>query len=162
METFKDIEGTNGKYQIGNLGTVKSFKRNPSTNVRLQKHSQGYLTFTVCFKSKHKSFFHHRVMAEAFIPNPLNKPCVNHINGIKTDNRIENLEWSTYSENMQHALINKLNKSEKSVVQISLDGFILNEFESHGQASRNTGILQSNITRVVNGERNKAGGYIWR
>lgn len=161
MEIFKEIKGYK-EYEIGNKGTVLSHKRKPSITVKLGLHSQGYNTFTVCSKSKHKTFFHHRVLAETFIPNPENKPMVNHKNGIKTDNRLENLEWVTSKENVNHALETRLNKSEKSVVQISLDGFILNEYKSHNEASRQTGILQHNITRVVNGVRKKAGGYIWK
>lgn len=161
MEIFKEINGCKG-YEIGDKGTVLSHKRTPSIKIKLGLHKQGYNIFSVCYNSKHKNLFHHRVLAEHFIPNPENKLCVNHKNGIKTDNRLDNLEWVTYSENMNHALENKLNKSEKSVVQISLDGFILNEYKSHQEASRQTGILQHNITRVVNGVRKKAGGYIWK
>lgn len=161
MENFIEIKGCDG-YKIGDKGTVLSYKRKNPLKVKMLLHSQGYNTFTVCYNSKHKSFFHHRVLAEHFIPNPENKPMVNHKNGIKTDNRLENLEWVTSKENVNHALENKLNKSEKSVVQISLDGFILNEYKSHQEAARKTGVLQHNITRVVNGVRKKAGGYIWK
>ena len=69
-----------------------------------QSKRNGYLCVSLCNNGFSKSFNVHRIIAEAFIPNPGNKPQVNHINGIKTDNRVENLEWVTQSENTIHAL----------------------------------------------------------
>lgn len=75
------------------------------------KCNNGYLKYELKYKETKKVFLIHRLVALSFIPNPENKRCVNHINGIKTDNRVENLEWVTYKENSRHAIINGYNKS---------------------------------------------------
>ena len=105
-EIWKDINGFENKYQISNLGRVKSLNNGKGfirerilTNVL----DKGYLMVCLCKNSKPKNYRNHRLVAQAFIPNPLNKPQINHINGIRNDNRIENLEWCTGSENMIHA-----------------------------------------------------------
>jgi hypothetical protein len=90
------------KYIVYEDGRVFNIKLNRFH--KLTKHQQGYLTV----KINCKNMKHHRVMAECFIPNPENKATVNHINGIKSDNRIENLEWSTQRENNLHAYANGL------------------------------------------------------
>ena len=104
MEIFKDIKGYEGLYQISNLGNVKSLKRN---KIRILKYSNNNLFYsTVClvnYNNKKSTKSIHRLLAIHFINNPENKKCVNHKNGIKNDNRIENLEWCTFSENTIHA-----------------------------------------------------------
>lgn len=122
-EVWKDIIGYKGLYQVSNSGKVKSLHRR-----RRNKHStaivyerllkihisaRGYIRARLCKNNAYTNFSVHRLVAIAFIPNPENKPCVNHINGIKTDNRIENLEWVTLSENAQHAIKNGLKMSRK-------------------------------------------------
>lgn len=115
----------------------------------------------------------HRLVAEAFIPNPENKPFINHKNGIRTDNRIENLEWVTNSENMLHGYRvlgnkgawlgkkGKSNPSSKIVLQIK-DGKVIAEFYGEKEAERATGIFQSNISRCCTKKSETAGGYVWR
>lgn len=106
METWKPILGVPG-YEISNLGRVRSFKRKaPHIMKPLFFHGWNYLSVMLIVGSGRKRdyFAVHRLVAEAFIPNPEGKPEVNHINGIKTDNRAENLEWCTRYENVQHAL----------------------------------------------------------
>jgi hypothetical protein len=98
-EIFKPIDGFNEQYFISNYGNVKSNKTNRL--LKIQK-SSGYSTITLSNNYKTNRFLVHRLVANAFIPNPENKPTVNHINHDTYDNRVENLEWNTHKEQNEH------------------------------------------------------------
>jgi len=108
-EIWKDVVGYEGHYQVSNLGNVRSLKRNNSKLLKARLNHNNYCIVRLYKDNDWRQFRVHRLMAMAFISNPLNKPQVNHINGVKTDNRLENLEWCTNSENQIHAYANGLN-----------------------------------------------------
>ena len=102
-EIWKWIENYEGMYQISNYGRIKSFRRNAVKILKPYFSSQGYLAIDLMNHCKRKSVRVHILVAKAFIPNPENKPTVNHIDGHPLNCYVENLEWATYSENTKHA-----------------------------------------------------------
>ena len=107
-EVFKPIKGYEGLYEISNHGRVKSLpkiigRRMKPETILKPKMAHGYVLVTLCKDAKQFNASVHRLVAEAFIPNPNNKPEVNHIDGCRSNNDISNLEWCTSSENKIHA-----------------------------------------------------------
>lgn len=113
-EVWKDIDGYEGKYKISNLGRVKSlvFSNRQSTFLKERilkpQKNKKYLQVSLCKNNKIKIINIHRLVALTFIPNPNNLPQINHIDGNKLNNIVENLEWCTCSQNIQHAYNNGL------------------------------------------------------
>ena len=117
-EIWKSIKDYEGYYEVSSLGRVRSIERTIVKNdgrvttykeriIKPHKNNQGYLMVSLYVGGKCKRFLVHRLVAEAFIPNPENKPCVDHINTIRTKNEVTNLRWATYEENNNNELTNK-------------------------------------------------------
>jgi hypothetical protein len=123
-EIWLPVKGFEGRYEVSNFGSIrsldmyinnphgsKSFKK--GRTLRQTKNGKGYLAVKLCLNGLQKSLVVHRIVAEAFVPNKMNYPQVNHLNGIKSDNRTDNLEWCTNRQNIIHAYNNGLIKTNK-------------------------------------------------
>lgn len=113
-EIWRDIDGYEGFYQVSNLGNVRRLNKTKPPRILKQSLCRLYLRVDLCRDGKRKSCSVHRLVAETFIPNPDNKPEVNHIDGDKLNNRAENLEWCTSSENQLHAVATGLQKTDEN------------------------------------------------
>lgn len=172
MEELVDIIGFEGYYKINRLGEVLSCARVRSNGkgsylqkqIVMRPYGEQYLRVTLNKDGKRHETSIHSLLAIHFIPNPHNKPIINHKNGIKKDNRIENIEWVTYAENNQHAHDTglKTGYGKKPISKHSKDGIFLCEYPSVLAASKDTGIGRQNICRNVRGDRPSAGGFVWR
>ena len=103
-EIWKDIPGYEGRYQASNLGRIKSILRGETRIKKTHLDRYGYLQVCININGTQCTKAVHRLIAKAFIENPDNKPQIDHINGIRTDNRIENLRWATNKENMNNPI----------------------------------------------------------
>lgn len=160
MEVWKNFcEG----YQVSNKGRVKSVKNGREKLLAVRPMHKGYLQVHISVNGKARMLRVHRLVAKAFIPNTENKQEVNHINGIKTDNRVENLEWCTPSENVRHAYESGRHGTRaKAIVQCDMQGAQIKEWDSATEAERHTNISHSSIAKVCRGKARQAGGFRWR
>ena len=172
-EIWKPIKGYEGLYEVSNLGRIKSLKRLvkkwdgyrivPEKILTPRANNRGYLRINLCKDGITKTFSPHRLVAEAFIPNPDNLPCVNHKDENPLNNVVSNLEWCTYSYNNSYGNRNKriALSNSKPVLQYTLDGQFVKEWSSTMECGRN-GFQQSSVAACCRGERNKHKNYIWK
>ena len=180
-EVWKDIPSYEGYYMVSNKGRVKSLPRNGTIRterIMKQKNLNGYMTVHLRKSgySKHRKV--HRMVAKAFIEKVPGKEIINHKDGVKDNNNVENLEWCTHSENTHHAYdtglmevdLEQLKEAQrrsvkstsKPVLQISSEGALVNEFSSIRQASLHMGVQSCNmIGDVCRGKRKTYKGYKW-
>lgn len=184
-EIWADIPNYEGLYQVSNLGRIRSLDKIVDNKRGIYKKygriktisnaSYGYKSVGLCKDGVRKTWLIHILVAKAFIPNPLGKRTINHINCNKTDNRVCNLEWATYSENIKHAFAHgkkpikaQLGKygfeSSRGIPIQQIDRHtknVINIFGSALEAYRKTGVNKSDILSCVHGKLKSAGGYIW-
>ena len=172
-EIWKPINNYEEIYEVSNTGSIRSLERRGNWKAHIMSlinSTDGYIRVTLCKNSKAKMYLVHRLVAEHFIPNPGNKPCINHKDGNKQNNKVDNLEWCTYSENELHAmntgLVNKNKMSmahKKPIVQYTLSGDFVKEYDSIKQANdTNVNIYGTSISKCLTGVYKTAGGYIWK
>lgn len=164
IEIWKPVEGYEGLYEISSFRRVKSYIKS-SDGAVLQTGKRDWYTKYLLHKKggSAKHYWAHRLVAIHFIPNPLSKPMVNHIDGDKTNNRVGNLEWVTVSENARHARSIgltrfaeedrlRLKKSRaKGVVEIGRNGEVVMEYESISEAARKNNIPFNSMYNIVTG-----------
>ena len=163
-EIWKDIKGFEGLYRVSNLGRVKSFYGLKERILKPLIHSCGYYQVQLYKNLIGKNYLVHRLVWEAFngqIPEGLQ---VNHINEIKSDNRLENLNLMTCKENTNYGTRNerRVKKLSKVVLQFTLDNILVKEYPSLIQVYRETGFAFRNISACCNGKRKTAHGFKWK
>ena len=187
MIEWRDVVGYEGLYQISNKGDV----RNTITGkiLKIRKDKDGYIRMRLYKDKTPQDIFAHRLVAEAFIPNPENKPCVNHLNTKRDDNRVENLEWCTCKENSNHKptrehiseslkgekapwygkkvpdeiIKKRASKIKKIIVQYTINDEFIREWESGVEIERETGYKRTSIYAVCRGGKQKtAYGSKWK
>ncbi len=171
-EIWKDIKGYEGLYRVSNLGEIFSIRRNKKMSLRLNK-CRGYYDINLIKNKTSKRIHIHRLVAETFISNPNNYPCVNHKDENKTNNYVDNLEWCTYKYNNNYGSAQKKRFETfkkrnikikafqpKIITQYDLNGSFIKNWNSIKEAQNELNI--SHISEVCNNKRKTAGKYIWR
>ena len=166
--------------EVSNKGNVRSVERlvwngkgyyhKEKRILKQQKNHKGYPVVTISYNSIKKTLFIHRLVAICFIPNNLNLPQINHIDGNKENNVVENLEWCDNSYNQIHAYKLGLNyvtgragKPKKCICQYDKNGNFIKEYNSIAEATKSLGYKsKSNISTCCKGKKKSVGGYIWK
>lgn len=165
MEKWKDIDGYEGLYKISNFGRVLSAPRQGSyrtprcLTIKLDTH--GYQIVDLFKNGKGSRKKVHRLVAQAFIPNPYDKKTVNHKDGNPKNNHVDNLEWATQRENNLHC-INVLRNRFKPVASYNKSGNLVKQYESVTEAAKDVGAQKTNIVKACRGQIKSCAGLIWQ
>ena len=174
METWKDIAGYEGLYQVSDFGNVRSLnwgRRGIIRNLYLKKQNRGYRHVELAKDGVRKAFTVHRLVAEAFIPNPNDYKQINHIDEDKTNNTVMNLEWCTQEQNMSHTMslhpdkyhvTGKPFSRKERVIQLSKEGQVLRVWDNLVSIKHEKGFNEWSIGECCRGNRKTAYGFIWR
>ena len=168
-ERWKQISCYEGLYEISSYGRVKSLWTKKDNEeeyseqiLRLLKNNEGYFIIDLFKKNNSrvgKRFLVHRLVAQAFIPNPENKKQVRHKNKIRTNNNVSNLEWSSGA---MKGRFGKDNHRSKKILQYDLSGYLIKEWDSIKQIHEELGFSVINIRLVCNGKQKKSNNFVWR
>ena len=161
-EIFKDIKNYEGLYQVSNLGRVYSYYKN---KILFPSNNKGYLQINLTKDKITKKFFIHRLVAETFIENVKNLPCVNHKDECKTNNCVDNLEWCSYKYNNSYGtrIQRTIKATNKPVLMLDFNGNIIKEYDSLIIAAKDFGKKCSSGIRIAcNNENKTAYGYKWK
>ena len=180
-EIWKAIEGYEGLYEVSNLGRVRSLDhlverphpRNPAYTFRYmakgkiknQRHHEAEYWLVDLYKDNvGETRTVHRLVADSFIPNPNNLPEVNHIDENKENNCVDNLEWCTRLENVNHGTgSERMGKSHWTpVIQMTMDGQFIKRWECMQEAADELGLHMTHISAVCRGRAKSHGGFRWR
>lgn len=168
---WKEIKETNGLYLVSDEGKIFSCQSNKVLKTELQRG--GYYRVELHYNGEIHRELVHRLVAEAFIPNPNNYPIINHKDENPSNNRADNLEWCTYSYNTNYGNCKKKmianreyvagwnHVQSRSVKQFDLDGNFIHEYGSCGMAARLTGLNEKSISKCANGQLKQYAGYGW-
>ena len=177
---WRDIEGFEGLYQVSNTGQVRSLGNNRSRKTKILKqyiNNKGYKQVGLRKNGKCKKYLVHRLVAQAFIPNPNNYPIINHKDENPSNNAVWNLEWCTYKHNINYGTRNKKasesmkgknkgknNPTSKPVLMFSKNGEFIKRFDNVADANEYLGKDRdnSNINRCARGKYKTAYNYLWK
>lgn len=188
MEQWKDIRGYEGLYQVSNTGKVKALertfcsgknacivKRYPEHIMKPRYYKIGYVYVGLCQDGIVQKFKVHRLVATAFVPNPQNRPCVDHINGVRDDNRVENLRWVDAFENMKNPHTvqaisrsklgnrNPMKVKQQPVIQIDpITNEVIREFSGCKEAARLLNLNSGNLSRCCRNSNRTYKGFIFK
>lgn len=184
IEEWRPIEGYEGLYEVSNMGRIKSLKFDKEKILSQCRIKNGYLYVALCKNGKMKTYKVHRLVAQAFLENPSNLPCVNHIDENKVNNYVDNLEWCSYKYNSNHGTCQKrrvdstdykafqerrvanidwksvAEKLSRQVYQYSLDGTLVGIWDSTAECGRQ-GFDQGHVSQCCNGNRKQHKGFLW-
>lgn len=158
-EIWKDIKGYEGKYQVSNLGNVRSLNYNHTSELKLLKfgYARGYSRVTLWDNGLCRDYSVHRLVAQTFIPNPNNYPYVNHKNEIKDDNRVENLEWCTERYNILYGTCTqKIKINQPNRIEVRIDDIL---FPSMSAAAKYLGVQPASLSVTFNCGRTTYKGH---